>query len=139
MSAGERQDIRGQALKFILVGVVSAGTHYSVYLSLIVALSIGAVPATVVGFILGTIVSYVLNSRYTFQAAQTPATFARFWLVTLAGGALNAGVVWVLVGAGMHFAIAGVIAICVAAAFNFLCHRYWTFAERRPLEEPYQA
>jgi len=139
LSEGERASIRGQALKFLLVGVLSAGTHYAIYVVLIVAAGMAAVPATVIGFVFGTLVSYVLNSRFTFEAERTPTSFVRFWVVTLAGGGVNAGLVWVLVFAGLHFAISGVVAIAIAAAFNFFCHRAWTFADSSASEAPYQA
>ena len=124
-----RPDIRVQALKFLGVGGLSAGTHYAIYVGLVALGSMNVVAATVIGFVFGTLISYALNSRFTFEAEQTSSRFVRFWVVTLAGGAVNAGLVAALDLLGLHFAIAGVVAIGIAAAFNFLCHRYWTFAD----------
>lgn len=99
-------------------------------MGLILYASAGEVLATLVGFVISTIVSYVANSTFTFQAEQTPETFVRFWLVTICGGIMNAVVVWAVVKVGVHFAIAGIVAIGIAATFNFLSHRFWTFAKR---------
>ncbi len=130
MSEPAKGDVRAQAVKFLIAGAFAAGAHYAIYVSLVVYAAMGEVPATLAGFVVGTVISYALNSRFTFEAEQTPGTFLRFWLVTIAGGALNAGCVWLLVRVGVHFAVAGVLAIVVAATFNFTSHRYWTFATK---------
>jgi putative flippase GtrA len=115
-----------QIARFLASGVAASGTHYALYLALVAAGLLGPAPATVVGFCAGTLVSYALNSRYTFAVAGSRSTFARFWVVTLLGGALNTGLVMVLAG-HLHYAPAGVVAIVAAAAFNFTGHRLWTF------------
>ena len=126
-------DVGTQAVKFLIVGAFAAGAHYAIYVALVLLASAGEVPATGAGFVVGTVISYTFNSRFTFQAEQSAETFVRFWAVTLVGGLLNAVVVWLLVRIGVHFTISGVVAIVIAAAFNFTSHRLWTFRERHEL------
>lgn len=97
------------------------------YVGLVAAGFLGPTAATVVGFCAGTCVSYLLNSRFTFQAAMSAATFRRFWFVTLVGGALNTGLVAGQVALGVHYLLAGLLAIGVGATFNFVGHKLWTF------------
>lgn len=121
-----------QVARFLAAGVAASGTHYVVYAALVAQALLGPVPATVVGFCVGTVVSYVLNARYTFGGRTTPRTFARFWVVTLLGGALNTVLVGGLVRLGVHWAASGVVAIAAGAAFNFAGHRAWTFRGTEP-------
>lgn len=120
-----------QVATFLVSGVAASGTHYAVYVALVAAGWLGPIPATVVGFCVGTVVSYVLNSRFTFRAALTRASFTRFWIVTLLGGGLNTALVATQTALGVHFGLAGLTAIAAGAAFNFAGHKLWTFREER--------
>lgn len=125
-----------QILSFGLVGGLSAGTHYAVYVGLVAAGWLGPTPATVVGFLVGTAVSFVLNARVTFAADMTPATATRFTLVTHGGGGLNTFVVWAGTGAGLDYRLVGLAGIVLGAAFNFAGHKLWTFRETTPSASP---
>lgn len=116
-----------QAVKFLGVGVSCALTHYVIYLGLVELVAVHVVPATLVGWVVSTVQSYVLNARYTFQADLGGETMKRFWLVTIGGGGVNAGVVAGLDVMGMAAWIAGIIAIVFGASFNFAGHKLWTF------------
>lgn len=118
-----------QIASFGLVGGLSAGTHYAVYVALVSRGAMTPTPATVVGFLAGTGVSFVLNARLTFSAPMTTATATRFTIVTLAGGALNTLLVWIGTNTGADFRIAGLLGIIAGASFNFAGHKLWTFRE----------
>ncbi len=118
-----------QAVKFLGVGVSCALTHYVIYLSLVELAGAHVVPATLVGWVVSTVQSYVLNARYTFQADLGGETMKRFWIVTIGGGGVNAGVVAGLDVMGISAWIAGIIAIVFGASFNFAGHKLWTFRE----------
>lgn len=120
-------ELAAQALRFGVVGIAASGTHYATYLGLVGGAGLAPVPATVIGFCLGTLVSYALNARFTFAARASAGSFARFWLVTLVGGGVNTALVWLSGLVGLHFAIGGLAAIVVGAAVNFAGHRWWTF------------
>ncbi|TVQ86535.1 MAG: GtrA family protein [Deltaproteobacteria bacterium] len=116
-----------QIQRFIMSGLAASGVHYVIYLALVKWSGVPPGAATIVGFILGSLVSYHFNRKYTFEASSSMVSFFRFFAVTLAGGGLNLVLV-LLLDLFLHFAIAGFIAIALAAAFNFLGHRFWTFA-----------
>ena len=129
MSDSSGQLLR-QLVSFGFAGVASAGTHYAVYVALVAGGVMGPTPATVVGFVVGTGVSFVLNARITFGAEMTGPTAARFTAVTLLGGAINTGLVWGQTAMGIDYRIAGLVAIGVGAAVNFTGHKLWTFRDR---------
>ena len=119
--------LREQVPRFVAIGLLASGTHYAIYLGLLWADLVAPVPATLIGIAVGTLGSYTLNSRYTFRRASSVRSFARFWLVTATGAALNAALVDLGIDAGFHEALVGVVAIAAAATFNFGAHRAWTF------------
>ncbi len=121
--------LSGQGLSFLLVGGLAASAHYSIYIGLITGIDLRPVLATGAGFLVGTVISYLLNTRYTFEGEYTRETFIKFWAVTITGGAVNAGMVEGLVWGGLHFAISGIVAILAGAAFNFTGHKLWTFRD----------
>jgi putative flippase GtrA len=117
-----------QIASFLASGVAASGSHYATYVALVAAGMLSPVPANGVGLCLGTLASYFLNLRFTFRATHSQGTFARFWGVTLLGGILNTALV-VGLERIVHYALAGLVALAVAAVFNFVGHRVWTFRE----------
>ena len=116
-----------QIQQFTGAGILAAGTNYAVYFCLMMLTPIGAAGSMTLGFLLGTIVSYTLNTRFTFEGEFRRSTFTKFWIVTLVGGGINVGLAESSVRLGIHFGIGGIIAIGLAAAFNFIGHKLWTF------------
>ena len=119
--------LQGQLLQFLGAGVFASGSHYGIYVSLVAFLDVWPVAATTLGFVVGTMISYTLNARYTFNGSHRPGSLVRFWVVTGLGGVLNAAAVALLSELEVHYALAGIVAIVVAAAFNFTGHKLWTF------------
>ncbi len=116
-----------QLASFGLAGLLSAGTHYAVYVALVAGGLLGPTLATVVGFLAGTAVSFVLNATVTFGAEMSGATAVRFTLVTVGGGGVNTALVAALTAAAIDYRLAGIVAIGVGAAVNFVGHKLWTF------------
>lgn len=124
-----------QGVKFLGIGLFAAAAHYGLYVGLVAYAAWHPTVATLAGFIVSTYISYVLNAKYTFHAAMGGVILVRFWLVTVGGGLLNAGVVETLVRAAIDYRLAGVLAIVCGASFNFAGHRLWTFRPPTPPQE----
>jgi putative flippase GtrA len=118
-----------QAVKFLGVGVFCAATHYVIYIGLVAWADFGVVPATLVGWLVSTGQSYVLNARYTFQSELGGTTMIKFWIVIVGGGAVNAGAVAGMDGFGVMPWLSGIVAIGLGAICNFVGHKLWTFRE----------
>lgn len=121
-----------QGVKFLGIGLLAAAAHYGLYVGLVAYFDWHPTAATLAGFVVSTYISYVLNAKYTFHAELGGAVLVRFWLVTVGGGLLNAGVVETLVRAAIDYRLAGVLAIVCGASFNFAGHRLWTFRAPNP-------
>ncbi|HEX9334258.1 MAG TPA: GtrA family protein [Pseudonocardiaceae bacterium] len=139
-TAGTERDRRGlldQAVRFVLFGVLAAGVDFGVYQLL---LSLGLWPsfAKAISFICGTVTAYVLNRRWTFNAAGGAAPALRFATLYSVTFFVNVGVnalfLRLLAGHSWHVALAWVIAQATATVINFVLLRTVVFRQPRQIE-----
>ncbi len=112
---------------FGAVGILS----FAVYLATVTAVvELGGHPVAgaVCGFATGTAVSFAGNCRWVFRVPASAMVGRRFLVTTLAGFAANVGLAWLLTAWGVHYALMTLIIFAVVPAFNYLGHRFWTFA-----------
>jgi putative flippase GtrA len=123
--------LSGQALRFVLVGGLTAAADFTTYRLLLMA-DVAITPAKIAGFVLGTALSYLLNRAWTFGAGHhAVARFLALYAVTLViNVAVNAGAVELLSGVAGRITIAWLVAQAVASALNFLGMRSFVFAGR---------
>jgi putative flippase GtrA len=120
-----------QALRFLLVGGLTAVADFSTYRLLLMA-DVAITPAKVAAFVLGTTLSYLLNRAWTFGAGHhAVARFLALYALTLViNVAVNAGAVEILQDVAGRITIAWLLAQAVASALNFFGMRSFVFAGR---------
>ena len=131
-SLSERfQALARQFSAFFGVGIAAAIVHYGLLVSLVEGYRMDAVRATLVGYVGGGIVSYLLNRRHTY-ASERPHREAgwRFALVALVGF----GVTWAFMALfvrvlGLPYLPAQVVTTAIVLDWSFLAHKLWTFRE----------
>jgi putative flippase GtrA len=126
--------LRRQLSAFLIVGLLAALAHYGTLLLLVEGLRWPPVPSTLLGFICGGIVSYVLNRRHTF-ASERPHEEAgwRFAVVSVIGFTLT----WIIMHAlveRLHapYLPAQVLTTGIVMVWNFLANKLWTFGGGAP-------
>src|SRR5258706_3897749 len=116
-----------QALRFLLVGLVASAC----YAGSTVALSdfgiLDHVTSSVVGFVLGTFTSWLLNSLWTFSAQLHGRLLLRFVAVTLVGLGLNVLIMACVEAMGVDYRLGLFTVLTLVPIFNFCCHRWWTY------------
>jgi len=117
-----------QFARFSVVGVVSNGIFYALYL---VLTGHGLLPkvAMTLTFALAVVFSFGLNRRWTFlQRGRTGTRFARYLTVYVAGYCVNVAMLMVFVDIlGIaHEAVQGAAVITVASLV-FVLQKYWVF------------
>ncbi len=118
-----------QLLAFTGVGIVAAIVHYGLLVGLVELAGWRAVPATLVGYVGGGIVSYWLNRTHTYRS-QRPHDEAgwRFAVVAAVGFGITFGVMHVLVERLMlPYLPAQIATTLVVLAWSFLAHKHWSF------------
>lgn len=120
--------MRAQFLRYASAGAVGTLAQYATLVALVQAQGTGAVLASTLGAILGALVNYALNHRFTFASERRHAqALPRFAAVAAMGIALNALIVAVLVHANVHYLAAQVVATGAVLAGGYLANRAWTF------------
>src|SRR5215213_1891125 len=121
--------ITQQFLAFSGVGVLAAVAHYGVLIGLVEAGGIDPVPATLLGYVAGGLVSYVLNRRLTY-ASDRPHGEAgwRFAVVAAVGFLLT----WAFMHAftrwlGAPYLPAQLVTTGIVLFWSFVAHKLWTF------------
>ena len=119
-----------QFAAFFGVGVVAAIVHYGALIGLVEGARWNPVAATLVGYVLGGIVSYLLNRRLTY-ASDRPhgeATW-RFAVVAVVGFLLTGIFMQVFTGwLGAPYLPAQLVTTGLVLVWSFLANRVWTFA-----------
>ena len=118
-----------QFIRYAGAGALGTAFHYAVLIALVAFAHAGAVTASTAGALVGAVVNYALNHRFTFASGKAHGiALPRFAAVAAGGIALNALVMAaVLAVAGPHYLVAQVIATCAVLAAGFLVNRAWTF------------
>jgi putative flippase GtrA len=117
-------------LAFSAAGAVAAIAHYGVLVALVETGAATPVPATLAGYIVGGVVSYVLNRRATYRSDRPhrEATW-RFAVVAFVGFLLT----WFLMQqfeshTRVPYLLAQVLTTGVVLVWSFVAHLLWTFA-----------
>ncbi|WP_375461135.1 GtrA family protein [uncultured Enterovirga sp.] len=114
---------------FFGVGLLSAGVHYGLLLSLVEGYRLDPVPATLTGYVSGGVVSYLLNRRLTYRSERPHAQAT--WRFALVSG-IGFGLTWAFVslfvrGFGLPYLPAQLVTTGIVLFWNFSAHRLWTF------------
>ncbi|MFD3521465.1 GtrA family protein [Streptomyces sp. NPDC058653] len=130
--------VRGQLIRFALVGVVNTGSYYACYLVLLNWLPY--VAAHVIAFVLSMIGSFFLNSHFTYRTRPTWRKFLLFPLTNAANFTITTCGVYLLVDV-MEFSstYAPLVAAAAAIPITFVVSRTIMLrpdAADRPAPEP---
>lgn len=129
-SSRASRDVGRAAVRFSIVGVANTAVGAAVIAG---AALLGASPmvANVVGYAIGLLVSYVLNSRYTFgHRGGGRSHLPRYMVAFLVAFAANLTAVAAAVALGLPAALASVAGVPVYVVLFFLLCQFWVFGKR---------
>jgi putative flippase GtrA len=123
-----------QFAKFGIVGVANTLLTFAVFTVLVKGFGVWYLAASAIGFLVGTVNSFLLNRRWTFRGHVGDAlTPVRWFVVQGCGLALNLALIYLLVdGAGLDKLLGQAFAIGVVTVLTFLANRAWTFRMDAP-------
>ena len=116
---------------FGLVGLIGTGAHYLVLIMLVERAGIDPVTATSVGFVVGALVNYALNRRYTFQSTKLHLDAGpKFFTIATITGIANSLLVYGGVDlVGANYLLVQISATSIVFLANFALNSLWTFRE----------
>lgn len=118
-----------QVVSFVVVGLLAAVAHFGTLIGLVEGAGVNPVPATLIGFVAGGVVSYSLNRSMTFASTRPhrEATW-RFALVAGGGFALTFALMYVFIHRfALPYLPAQVVTTGIVLVWNFLGNKLWTF------------
>jgi putative flippase GtrA len=127
VSQPQARSFLGRFIRFGLTGLFVTGVHFVVAIALVELLGASPPLANGVAFVTSTIISYVINTMWSFQTGFDRRTFARY--VTVAGIGLTVAVslAAILDRLGVHY----ILGICIITVTNppliFALHNFWTY------------
>jgi len=126
------KSIFSQFAVFAGVGTIGTIGHYIVLVTLVQAMSTPPTYASAFGFVVGALINYYLNYRYTFRSTKNhPETLVKFMLVAALGFLINAGIMYL----GTEVVAVNYLAVQIASTSvilvnNFVFNKLWTFSSR---------
>lgn len=124
--------LAGQGLKYGIVGVIGTFLHFAVLVALVELFGVHPVPASVAGFVLTLVVSFLLNRSWTFAVRDAGSgAFVKYAVVSVTGLLLNTGIMYTAVE-WLHWKywIGQLIVVLVVPPCNFILNALWTFGKR---------
>lgn len=119
-----------QFAAFFGVGVAAAIVHYGLLIGLVEGVNAEPVPATLVGYVAGGLISYALNRKHTYESLRPhrEATW-RFAIVAFVGFLLT----WLFmhlftVWLDAPYFPAQLVTTGIVMLWSFAAHKMWTFA-----------
>ncbi len=118
-----------QFTAFVGAGAAAAIAHYGVLIGLVEAGGVDPVPATLMGYVAGGLVSYALNRRLTYASDRPHAEATwRFALVAFVGFLLTGFFMQAFTGwLGAPYIPAQLVTTGIVLFWSFVAHKVWTF------------
>jgi putative flippase GtrA len=118
-------------LRFSAVGAIGTAAHYATLVLLVQRFHADPVGASAVGFVVGALVNYALNYRFTFASNKRHTeAMTKFFTVALIGLGVNALMMAVLAKLfGLYYLLAQVLTTGAVLIWNFAANHAWTFRE----------
>ncbi|MGN8276539.1 GtrA family protein [Pseudomonas sp. SMV71] len=122
-----RTPLLRRALRFAVTGLFVTAIHVLAAVFFMHLILANPPLANGFAFLVATVVSYLINTLWSFSSRLHGRTLYRFVLVSTGGFALAMLVAWVAQSAGLNY-LAGIAAVAlIIPAFTFILHNFWTY------------
>ncbi|MFJ7793357.1 GtrA family protein [Pseudomonas sp. NPDC096950] len=127
MTSAEKSALIKRASRFAVTGLFVTALHAVVAVLFINFVMPMPPLANGVAFAVATVVSYLINTTWSFSARLHGRTLMRFMVVSGAGFLLAMFVAWAAQVAGLNY-LMGIAAVALTIpAFTFVLHNFWTY------------
>jgi putative flippase GtrA len=130
--------LRRQFMSFVGVGLVAMAAHYSLLVGLVESKILAPVPATLIGYSGGGLVSYILNRSHTFASGRPhQEALWRFATVAGVGFCLTYLAMHIFVERfGLPYMPSQIGTTGIVMFWSFAAHKFWTFGlGTKPVED----
>ena len=78
-------------------------------------------------FVIANIISFVINTLWSFSSKLEGERLLKFLVVTLISFSLTLFIAWGAGFLGLHYLTGVLLIICIVPMLTFLMHNYWTY------------
>lgn len=119
---------KNKLLRFLLVGGIATGLHYSIMALLHVGLALTVALSSAIGFTASAACNYFLNRRFTFGSTQSHLVgVPRFTLTAACGLILNHLILSMAMAFDLGVVSAQISSTIGVIIWNYCIHGVWTF------------
>lgn len=118
-------------IRFGLVGVCNTAVHAGIVVALMELLAPPAFVANGVAFMFANVMSYILNSRFTFRSPSSFLGYRRFLILSLVSLVLTMAVTSLVEYLGGHYTFGLLMVIFVVPVLNYMVIKIWVFTPTR--------
>jgi putative flippase GtrA len=122
-------------IKFSAVGMVGTAGHYLVLIMLIEWFALNAIASSSAGAVVGALINYYFNYRWTFRSDQKHSVAATKFMTVAASGFVMNGLLMALLveWLALHYLTAQILTTGIVLFWNFLVNYFWTFKAARSI------
>ena len=115
------------ARRFVLTGALATLVHSAITIALVELVHLHPSAANGLAYLAANIMSYLINTRWSFQSNYSFATWLRFILVSILACSLTVAIAWLVDWAGGHYLVGLGIIVTLVPAMSFIAHRLFTY------------
>ncbi|WP_338449488.1 GtrA family protein [Niallia oryzisoli] len=115
-------------MKYSFVGCISTLIYFISVFVLVEWFIYDPLYASALSFIFMTLISYLLNRKFTFGSTLSTKTLLRFLVVSLIGFIINFIIMYLIVKVfDLHYYLGELVTTLIIPVINFILNNYWTF------------
>jgi len=114
-------------IRFVITGGLATVVHQSTAMGIIAWMGMGYGPANASGFLTGTSVAYILNTRWSFKKRFRWRSMATYWAVSCLGLLLSYVIGSGCEAVGWPYWAVTLITIGLVPIVSYTCHSRWTY------------
>jgi putative flippase GtrA len=119
-----------RVLSFSLIGILNSVFSYTLFVALLF-LDVYYLVASTVSYLAGVILSYILNSNYTFEVKKNVQSYVKFSLVSISSLLFGLGCLYVFKEYfEIHEMIGQVLIIFIRFPYTYFLLKYLVFKKR---------
>lgn len=124
----EAGSMKRQGLWYLFIGGASALIELVIFQLLYSLFHVGVAPANIIAVVVATVFNFLMNRNVTFKSTSNPVrSFILYLLLFVANLAFSTWAIAVMIGIGVHSAIAKLITQVAIATWNFFIYRVFIF------------
>ncbi|KRW66623.1 sugar translocase [Pseudomonas sp. TTU2014-105ASC] len=125
-----QQSVAGRLLRFGMTGVLVTLVHTLIAIVCVETGLAGPALANGAAFTGATLLSYVINTRWSFARPLHGHTLVRFLLVSLVGLFLAVIIAGAMEQAAVNYLLGIAAVAMVVPVLSFCMHNFWTYRDR---------